>query len=81
MGAGGEAWRVAGVSREGEMNSEQWHARGNLVEGSFSKDLGGSLICEQMTNVPSWGPVEGRHDVMCKLIDFHIYDQEQIITA
>lgn len=40
VGAGGEAWRVAGASREGEMNSEQWHARGNLVEGSFSKDLG-----------------------------------------
>lgn len=35
-----------------------------------------------MTNwhVPSWGLVGRRHDVMCKLIGFQVYDQEQIIT-
>lgn len=81
MGAGGEEWREGGVSRGGENElSEQWHDSGNLLEGSFSKP-GGSLFVN-MTNwhVPSWGLVGRRHDVMCKLIGFHVYDQEQIIT-
>lgn len=81
---GGWMWGLERGRGEERRRNELW-AMAWLWEpfgGLFLQGSGGSLIREQMTNwhVPSWGLVERRHDVMCKLIDFRFYDQEQITT-